>query len=159
VPFSFFASLKDKLFEAYGDYRITKELFMSIYSVFIVNYDENKEVTDHLFSIFQLEDESHVFDFRELFVCMAPSLRGTLDEKIRFLFEIFDLKKTGFILRENLRDLIKYNYKSQFLQLSNEKLEVLLCLAWRRTLVDNDHGLSLSDFIYLCETQPFTIMI
>jgi Ca2+-binding EF-hand superfamily protein len=147
------------LFEAYGKPKISKEEFMIIYNEYIFDYEENKEVTDHLFSIFQLEDESHVFDFRELFVCMAPTLRGTLDDKIKFLFQIFDLNYNGYIQREDLKDLIKFNYRSQFLQLSNEKLEILLCLAWRKTLIDAKLGLSLEDFIYLSETQPFTLMI
>lgn len=60
---------------------------------------------DQVFQAFDTKNTGNL-DFEEFVAGLAHSARGTKEEKIRFLFQIYDLKKDGFVSKAELQKMI-----------------------------------------------------
>eukprot|EP01066_Platyproteum_vivax_P003168 Platyproteum_vivax@DN14058_c0_g1_i1.p1 len=62
---------------------------------------------ERLFAVFD-RDSSNTIDFQEFFTGMALIYNGTLDEKRKLLFDMYDLDGNGVITREELSMMLKH---------------------------------------------------
>ncbi|XP_041039258.1 EF-hand calcium-binding domain-containing protein 1 isoform X1 [Carcharodon carcharias] len=63
-------------------------------------------IMDRVFRAFDKDNDSYV-NMREWIEGLSIFLRGTLDEKIKFCFDVFDLNGDGFISREEMFHMLK----------------------------------------------------
>merc|ERR1719456_1678582 len=62
---------------------------------------------ERLFAVFD-RDNSGAIDFQEFLTGMALIYRGTLEEKKKFLFEMYDLDGDGVVTREELFTMLSH---------------------------------------------------
>lgn len=60
---------------------------------------------DQVFQAFDTKNTGNL-DFEEFVAGLARSARGTKEEKVRFLFKVYDLKKDGFVSKGELQKMI-----------------------------------------------------
>ena len=64
----------------------------------------------HLFNHFD-EDASGRLDFREVIQAIAVQLRGSPEEKLSWVFDLYDLDGTGFIEEGELHEIVLVSWK------------------------------------------------
>ncbi|NWT09670.1 EFCB1 protein, partial [Vireo altiloquus] len=103
-------------------------------------------VLDRVFTIFDRDNNGHitVADWVE---GLGLLLRGTLDEKIKFCFQVYDLNSDGYISKEEMFQMLK---NSLLIQSADEEPEEaikdLVEIALKKMDHDHDGKLSFTDF-------------
>jgi len=113
---------------------------------------------DRLFQKFDRNADG-VLDFREF--CHAFSLldKGKPEEKIRFIFYMFDGDKDGFIGREDLKNLLEWQYRSMDFDDVGSMIEASVQFAFSEYDVDTDNKLNFEEFVPVVFKQPYLVML
>lgn len=83
---------------------LTVEEFKKAYKTFFPLGDAT-EFAKHVFRVFDRNDDG-LLDFRE-FVCgFSVVLRGGVQEKLKFSFQIYDINGNGFITRDEMSEVL-----------------------------------------------------
>lgn len=83
---------------------LTSEEFKKEYSTFFPLGDAS-EFAKHVFRVFDQNADGKL-DFRE-FVCgFSVVLRGRMEDKLKFSFQIYDINGNGFISREEMSEVL-----------------------------------------------------
>ncbi|XP_028820158.1 calaxin [Denticeps clupeoides] len=69
-------------------------------------------IMDRVFSVFDRDNDGYI-GVREWIAGLAVFLRGSLDEKIKFCFEVYDLNGDGAISREEMFHMLKWSLSRQ----------------------------------------------
>ena len=85
---------------------LNKEQFNDLYSKLYISPESNQQKTDHIFRSLDTNHDN-VVSFRELLSALSLSKRGTIKEKMEWLFEIYDVDGNGRITLEELCDVVK----------------------------------------------------
>jgi hypothetical protein len=89
---------------------------------------------------------------------MSVILRGTLDEKMEFCFNIYDLKSAGYILREEMFHLLKSTMVKQPTEEDPEEgIKDLVEIMMKRMDADNDGKVTLEDFKKTVSSTPLLL--
>lgn len=83
------------------------------YTISRVNFDEaiqsienmegsDSELLDRLFTMFDTSGDNQI-DLRDFTVGISPLITGTVKEKIEFVFQMFDMDKTGTISQSEMK--------------------------------------------------------
>ena len=65
---------------------------------------------DQIFRVYD-SDNSGKIDFNEFLCTMSISCKGTIDEKLRWAFTLYDLDGNGFVSRKEAEEIIKVCFK------------------------------------------------
>ena len=105
---------------------LTVDEFKKAYSTFFPLGDAS-EFAKHVFRVFDQNDDGKL-DFRE-FVCgFSLVLRGRIEDKLKFSFEIYDINGNGYISREEMSEVLSV---SQFMQFF-----LILLAIWKKTNIN-----------------------
>ncbi|XP_067854250.1 calaxin isoform X2 [Heptranchias perlo] len=103
-------------------------------------------LTKRFFRAFDKDNDSYV-SMREWIEGLSIFLRGTLDEKIKFCFEVFDLNGDGFISREEMFHMLKSSLIKQPTEEDpDEGVKDLVEIALKKMDYDHDNKVSYTDF-------------
>ncbi|XP_048462365.1 calaxin isoform X4 [Rhincodon typus] len=103
-------------------------------------------ITDRVFRVFDKDNDSYV-NLKEWIEGLSIILRGTLDEKIKFCFEVFDLNGDGFISREEMFHMLKSSLIKQPTEEDpDEGVKDLVEIALKKMDYDHDNKVSYADF-------------
>ncbi|XP_067854243.1 calaxin isoform X1 [Heptranchias perlo] len=103
-------------------------------------------IMDRVFRAFDKDNDSYV-SMREWIEGLSIFLRGTLDEKIKFCFEVFDLNGDGFISREEMFHMLKSSLIKQPTEEDpDEGVKDLVEIALKKMDYDHDNKVSYTDF-------------
>lgn len=61
---------------------------------------------DHVFNTFDLDDKDRV-RFRDILAMLTINLKGTMEQRLEWTFNLYDIGNTGYIERSELLDIIK----------------------------------------------------
>lgn len=91
--------------EDYPQGYITLNNFKDIYNSF---YPEGDAATfaEHTFRIFDSNKDGRI-DFREFITGLSVSSRGSFEEKLSWIFELYDTNSNGFISRDEMFVIVK----------------------------------------------------
>ncbi|NXD92859.1 EFCB1 protein, partial [Chaetorhynchus papuensis] len=103
-------------------------------------------VLDRVFSIFDRDNDGCI-TVVEWVEGLGVLLRGTLDEKIKYCFQVYDLNSDGYISREEMFQMLK---NSLLIQSADEEpdegIKDLVEIALKKMDHDHDGKLSFTDF-------------
>jgi len=84
---------------------ITKDHFMKMYEDFFPTGDP-APFAQHVFRTYDRNRDGRV-EFREFLCGLSVSSRGSLEEKLRLAFCMYDLDGNGIITRDEIMDVVK----------------------------------------------------
>ncbi|KAF4076542.1 hypothetical protein AMELA_G00216300 [Ameiurus melas] len=103
-------------------------------------------IMDRVFRGFDKDNDSYI-SVKEWIEGLAVFLRGTLDEKIKFCFDIYDLNGDGHISREEMFHMLKNSLIRQKTEEDpDERIKDLVEIILKKMDYDHDSRRSYSDF-------------
>ncbi|NXK96065.1 EFCB1 protein, partial [Formicarius rufipectus] len=115
----------------------------TLYSAFGMSDDA---ILDRVFSTFD-RDNNGCITVVEWVEGLAILLRGTLEEKIKYCFKVYDLNGDGYISREEMFQMLKNSLIKQPAEEDpDETIKDLVEIALKKMDYDHDGKLSFADF-------------
>nr|CAH8820032.1 unnamed protein product [Trichobilharzia regenti] len=114
---------------------------------------------DRIFRVFDRDLDGGV-NAQEWVMGLSTFLRGTLLEKTKFAFEVYDLNSDGRITREEMFQLLKYSLiKQPTDEDPDEGVRELVEITFKRLDVDHDGRLNFTDFQQAVEDNALLLEI
>ncbi|CAF1507246.1 unnamed protein product [Didymodactylos carnosus] len=83
---------------------VNEETFKHIYAQFFPHADSSNYA--HLvFATFDLRS-SGIVTFEDFLICLSTLCRGSIEDRLRWVFTLYDTKKSGRITREDLHQIV-----------------------------------------------------
>eukprot|EP01125_Pyxidicula_operculata_P017926 TRINITY_DN6336_c0_g1_i1.p1 TRINITY_DN6336_c0_g1~~TRINITY_DN6336_c0_g1_i1.p1 ORF type:complete len:565 (+),score=121.48 TRINITY_DN6336_c0_g1_i1:433-2127(+) len=116
-------------------------------------------IQERVFLLFDKNGDGTV-DFRDYCQVLSILKKGSPKDKLTFFFNLFDSDKDRFICREELVDLLHWQYRSMggFKQVDN-MIEVSVDVAFSNFDKDKDGKLSFEEFENVCKKQPLLVQM
>jgi Ca2+-binding EF-hand superfamily protein len=103
-------------------------------------------IMDRVFKAFDKDSDSFV-NMDEWVRGLSVFLRGTIDEHLKFCFEVYDFNGDGYISREEMFTCLKKSMVKQTTEEDpDEGIKDLVELALKKMDIDADHRVSFKDF-------------
>ncbi|NP_001134443.1 calaxin [Salmo salar] len=103
-------------------------------------------IMDRVFRAFDKDNDSYV-SVKEWIEGLSIFLRGTLDEKIKYCFDVYDLNGDGYISREEMFHMLKNSLIRQPTEEDpDEGIKDLVEITLKKMDHDHDSRLSYADF-------------
>lgn len=103
-------------------------------------------IMDRVFKAFDKDGDSFV-NMEEWIRGLSVFLRGSLDEHLKFCFEVYDFNGDGYISREEMFTCLKKSMVKQTTEEDpDEGIKDLVELALKKMDMDGDHRVSFKDF-------------
>lgn len=141
---------------------ITEDIFHSIFSKFFPlgaeNYNANVSSYSHyVFSALSQED-SEAITFEDFALSLSLLLHGSEDEKLEWIFQLYDLDGDGFISKDEMEDVAVSIYElmgdsKDLYKVGSEDGAILRKVekAFQKLDLDGDGVVSLDEFLEVCK--------
>jgi len=112
---------------------------------------------DRMFILFDADKDNRI-DFKE-FLCGLSifSEKGTMDEKLKFSFKIYDIDGDSFISKLELGKLLEASLKENSLELPQEQLDGIVNATFVEADTDKDEKISFDEYRVLVTKHPTMI--
>ena len=98
-----------KFMNEFPDGTVTIDEFKDIYDAHFPYGDSNK-FSDHVFRIYDANSDGRI-DFLEFMTVLSVTNRGTLDQKLTWTFNMYDMDQNGYINKKEMMEIVLSIYK------------------------------------------------
>ncbi|KAM9313440.1 A-type potassium channel modulatory protein KCNIP1 isoform 2-T2 [Gastrophryne carolinensis] len=132
---------------------VNEDTFKQIYSQFFPHGDASM-YAHYLFNAFDTAQSGSV-KFEDFVAALSVLLRGTIDEKLKWTFNLYDINKDGYINKEEMMDIVKAIYdmmgKYTYPILKDDAPKQHMELFFQKMDKNKDGVVTLNEFIESCQ--------
>jgi len=132
---------------------ITEEAFHGIYSRFFPQGANVSSYSHYVFSTLDHED-SGIITFEDFVIGLSILLRGSVEEKARWMFLLYDQDRDGFISREEMEDVVGSVFdlmgRTSDPLMEEEFINQRVDIMFERMDLNGDGLVSLEEFLETC---------
>lgn len=116
---------------------------------------ESRGFAQRLFKAFD-KDSTLSLEFLEFvhsLSAMCP--KATLDEKAKFIFNVYDTNSSGDISREELREILQFSLgENKSVHLTQEQIEQVIQNTFKKCDADSSGGVTVAEFLKAVKQNP-----
>ncbi|XP_039263498.1 calsenilin-like isoform X4 [Styela clava] len=138
---------------------VYEDTFKSIYSQFFPSGDSNM-YAHYLFNAFDDNQEGYIC-FEDFVMSLSSLLRGKFEEKLQWIFKLYDINHDGFITKEEMQDIVKSVYSLTGSE-DDESSPVYSYMehanrVFRKLDQNNDGYVTYPEFVEACSRDPTVV--
>ncbi|KOC70500.1 Kv channel-interacting protein 4 [Habropoda laboriosa] len=136
---------------------VREETFKCIYSQFFPQGANTSQYAHYVFNTLD-QDHSGLLSFEDFVTGLSILSRGSIDEKLRWTFSLYDINGDGCITREEMTDIVTavYELMGKFADpnLDHEGVREKVDRMFQKMDGNKDGVVTLSEFLEACSADP-----
>ncbi|KAF7400703.1 hypothetical protein HZH66_005887 [Vespula vulgaris] len=136
---------------------VREETFKCIYSQFFPQGANTSQYAHYVFNTLD-QDHSGLLSFEDFVIGLSILSRGSIDEKLRWTFSLYDINGDGCITREEMTDIVTavYELMGKFADptLDHEGVREKVDRMFQKMDGNKDGVVTLSEFLEACQADP-----
>ncbi|XP_023248552.1 Kv channel-interacting protein 4-like isoform X2 [Copidosoma floridanum] len=138
---------------------VREDTFKIIYSQFFPQGANTSQYAHYVFNTLD-HDHSGILSFEDFVVGLSILSRGSMDEKLRWTFSLYDINGDGLITREEMTDIVTavYELMGKFadpnLHRNHEGIRQKVDRMFQKMDGNKDGVVTLAEFLEACTSDP-----